>query len=199
MRKHSWSSHFWTNNYVLLLYRHFSCRLLYEIYTLTVVFSLSTINISMLVEIFSWRTRKESCQPLDNVIRITVWKWKKCCLPISLSRIRIKCFLNSINHKALKRCKLRKEAEAVKTVIWLKLSWEDSKMFSRTFSAKPLDRWSHKSSLTHTRKISEINLSKGGVSKLSRKTCCNVLLSISLLTFAFRSLNSPAQNWLLRD
>lgn len=183
----------------MLLDRHFSCRLLYAIYTLTVVSSLSKINISMLVGNLSWRTRKESCQPLDNVIRITVWKWKKCRLPISLSRIRIKCFLNSINHKALKRCKLRKEAEAVKTVIWLKLSWEDSKMFSRTFSAKPLDRWSHKSSLTHTRKISEINLSKGGVSKLSRKTCCNVLLSIPLLTFAFRSLNSPTHNWLLRD
>lgn len=146
----------------------------------------------MLVEILSWRTRKASCQPLDNVIWIIVWKIKKCRLPISLSRIRMKRFLNSINHKALKRCKLRKEAEAVKTVIWLKLSWEDSKMFSRTFSAKPLDRWSHKSSLTHTRKISEINLSKGGASKLSRKTCCNVLLSISLLNFAFRSLNSPA-------
>lgn len=183
----------------MLLDRNVLCRLLYEIYTLTVISSLSTINISIIVEILSWRTRKESCQPVNNMIWRTVRKWKKYRLPISLSGIRIKCFLNSINHKALKRCKLRKEAEAVKTVIWLKLSWEDSKMFSRTFSAKPLDRWSHKSSLTHTRKISEINLSKGGVSKLSRKTCCNVLLSISLLTFAFRSLNSPAQNWLLRD
>lgn len=38
----------------LLLDRNFSCRLLYEIYTLTIVSSLSTINISMLVEILSW-------------------------------------------------------------------------------------------------------------------------------------------------
>lgn len=49
------SSHFWTKNYVLLLDRNFSCRLLYDVYTLTVVSSLSTINISMLglVEVLS--------------------------------------------------------------------------------------------------------------------------------------------------